>query len=230
LGEEEEEERVVVPWALSDFSDYTLSDPTLRTLLNRQINLELQAFYVYLSMAYYFNRDDIGMGGFFKFFKGAGEEEYKHATGMMDFMLKRGAPIHFSNITVPCVTQLLDGENEVPKTSHSTKKECHSLQAKIIRKTSTMDSGQVGCEWGDPLSAVTAARQLELNVYRHLKRVHLQADKLRDVQTQDFLDDYLSEQTESIKELSDLISQLKRTEPCLGYHIIDKELEGKEIH
>lgn len=37
--------------------------------INRQINMELYASYVYQSMALYFDRDDVALPGFSKFFK-----------------------------------------------------------------------------------------------------------------------------------------------------------------
>ena len=69
--------------------------------VNKQINLELYASYVYLSMvrktliwkaskfvqftncpllqAYHFDRDDVALPGFFKYFKKASDEERQHA-------------------------------------------------------------------------------------------------------------------------------------------------------
>ena len=47
--------------------------------VNKQINLELYASYVYLSMAHYFDRDDVALPGFHSFFKKASDEEREHA-------------------------------------------------------------------------------------------------------------------------------------------------------
>lgn len=38
-------------------------------LINKQINMELYASYVYLSMSVFFDRDDVAHHGFSKFFK-----------------------------------------------------------------------------------------------------------------------------------------------------------------
>ena len=43
-------------------------------LLNKQINMELFASYVYLSMSAYFDRDDVALHGFAKFFKENSDE------------------------------------------------------------------------------------------------------------------------------------------------------------
>ena len=47
--------------------------------VNKQINLELYASYVYSSMAYYFDSDDVALPGFHAFFKKSSDEERGHA-------------------------------------------------------------------------------------------------------------------------------------------------------
>uniref|UniRef100_A0A2I3GWS4 Ferritin n=1 Tax=Nomascus leucogenys TaxID=61853 RepID=A0A2I3GWS4_NOMLE len=46
--------------------------------LNRQINLELYASYVYLSMSYYLDRDDVALKNFAKYFLHQSHEEREH--------------------------------------------------------------------------------------------------------------------------------------------------------
>merc|ERR1712218_511921 len=48
-------------------------------LINKQINMELYASYVYLSMSYYFARDDVALHGFAKYFKKNSNEEWGSA-------------------------------------------------------------------------------------------------------------------------------------------------------
>merc|ERR1711890_75009 len=48
-------------------------------LVNKQINMELYASYVYQSMAYHFDRDDVALDGFFEYFKKESGEERAHA-------------------------------------------------------------------------------------------------------------------------------------------------------
>ena len=62
-------------------------------LINKQINLELRANYVYLSMAYYFHRDDQALHGFAKFFKKSSDEEREHAEKLMEYQNMRGGTI-----------------------------------------------------------------------------------------------------------------------------------------
>ena len=54
----------------------------LEAAINRQINLELYASYVYLSMSYYFDRDDVALKNFAKYFLHQSHEEREHAESM----------------------------------------------------------------------------------------------------------------------------------------------------
>ncbi|XP_076235868.1 ferritin 3 heavy chain homologue [Calliopsis andreniformis] len=69
--------------------------------LNKQINLELYASYVYLSMAYYFDRSDVALPGIHKYFKKASDEEREHATKFMTYQNKRGGNIVLTHIESP---------------------------------------------------------------------------------------------------------------------------------
>merc|ERR1712004_513480 len=61
--------------------------------INKQINLELYASYVYQSMYFYFDRDDIALPGFAKFFNDSSKEERAHAEILMKFQNQRGGRI-----------------------------------------------------------------------------------------------------------------------------------------
>jgi len=220
---QEHELRLDVPWKLTKYNGFTIEE-NLKSQMNRQINLELQAFYTYLSMSMFFDRDYVALHGFHKFFKKASNEELSHATQMMEYLNTRGVSTSFTPIGVPCDNVLLAAENTV---SHRQSAQCDNVEAKIVRKPDPSDATFINCDWRDPLTAITAARQLEINVYRNLKTIHGLADKQRDPNLTDFLETFLDEQVKSIKELSDLLTQLKRVEPCLGYHLIDKDLDAK---
>uniref|UniRef100_A0A667XHL4 Ferritin n=1 Tax=Myripristis murdjan TaxID=586833 RepID=A0A667XHL4_9TELE len=66
--------------------------------INRQINLELYASYVYLSMAYYFERDDQALPNFAKFFHNQSHEEREHAEKLMKLQNQRGGRIFLQDI------------------------------------------------------------------------------------------------------------------------------------
>merc|ERR1712080_564782 len=70
-------------------------------LINKQINMEMYASYVYLSMASYFSRDDQVLHGFAKFFRKSSDEERSHAIMFMDYQNKRGGKCVFQDIAKP---------------------------------------------------------------------------------------------------------------------------------
>ncbi|AWP01477.1 Ferritin heavy subunit isoform 2 [Scophthalmus maximus] len=66
--------------------------------INRQINLELYASYVYLSMGYFFDRDDQALHNFAKFFRNQSHEEREHAEKLMKLQNQRGGRIFLQDI------------------------------------------------------------------------------------------------------------------------------------
>ena len=69
--------------------------------INKQINMELYASYVYMSMAYHFDRDDVALEGFHKYFKHQSDEEREHAQKLMKYQNKRGGRIVFHDVKAP---------------------------------------------------------------------------------------------------------------------------------
>jgi len=69
--------------------------------INKQINVELYASYVYLSMASYFDRDDIALHNIAAFFKKQSAEEREHAMGFMKYQQTRGGRVLLQNIQKP---------------------------------------------------------------------------------------------------------------------------------
>merc|ERR1712126_543820 len=74
-------------------------------LINKQINMELYASYVYLSLSAYFARDDIALVGFSKRFKDASDEEREHAMKLMDYQTMRGGRVVFREIAKPSIDE-----------------------------------------------------------------------------------------------------------------------------
>uniref|UniRef100_A0A2I3HUX8 Ferritin n=1 Tax=Nomascus leucogenys TaxID=61853 RepID=A0A2I3HUX8_NOMLE len=60
--------------------------------INRQINLELYASYVYLSMSYYFDRDDVALKYFAKYFLHQSREEREHTEKLRKLQNQRDHP------------------------------------------------------------------------------------------------------------------------------------------
>ncbi|XP_069740518.1 ferritin heavy chain-like [Narcine bancroftii] len=61
--------------------------------VNRQINMELYASYVYLSMSAYFDRDDVALKNFGKFFLDQSHEEREHMEKLIKFQNQRGGRV-----------------------------------------------------------------------------------------------------------------------------------------
>lgn len=157
--------------------------------VNKQINMELYASYVYLSMAAHFERHDVALPGFHKFFKKNSDEERGHAQKFIEFQNNRGGSVKLTNITAP-----------------------------------ETDS------WGTGLDALQKALELEKNVNQSLLDMHAIATGRNDPQMCDFIEaNFLTEQTEAIKQLGDYITQLKRCGGGLGEYLFDKHtLQGED--
>ncbi|KAI0218255.1 hypothetical protein L0F63_006298 [Massospora cicadina] len=86
-------------------------------------------------------------------------------------------------------------------------------------------------DWKSAVNAVESALQLEKDVNRSLLNLHRVAAESEDPQMCDYLEgEFLKEQVESIKMLSDLLTQLKMVGGAgLGLYLWDKELE-KSVH
>lgn len=69
--------------------------------INKQINMELHASYVYLSMAYSMDNVEVALPGFFKFFKKCSDEERDHAEKLMKYQNMRGGNIILQPIAKP---------------------------------------------------------------------------------------------------------------------------------
>ena len=69
--------------------------------VNKQINLELYASYVYLSMASHFSRDDVALKGAAEFFKKNSDEEREHAQILIKFQNQRGGRVVYQDVKKP---------------------------------------------------------------------------------------------------------------------------------
>jgi len=145
--------------------------------------MELYASYVYASMATYFDRDDVALQGFHKFFKKSSDEEREHAQKFMTYQNKRGGRVVLKDIQKPAKD-----------------------------------------EWGTPLEVMQAALELEKAVNQSLLELHTVAARNNDPHMTDFIEEeFLKEQVESIKQISEYITNLKRVGSGLGEYMFDKE-------
>merc|ERR1711879_311108 len=70
-------------------------------LVNKQINMELYAGYVYMSMASHFDRDDVANYGFSSYFKKNSDEEREHAEKFIKYQNRRGGRVVLQDIAKP---------------------------------------------------------------------------------------------------------------------------------
>jgi ferritin heavy chain len=70
-------------------------------LINRQINLEMYASYVYTAMAHHFDRADVALKGHHEYFEKMAKEEFEHANKFMEYQNKRGGTIVLLDIKKP---------------------------------------------------------------------------------------------------------------------------------
>lgn len=69
--------------------------------LNEQINLELNACYIYQSMSMYFDREDVSLPGFSKFFNEMSKQQRDHSEKLMKYLNIRGGRILLKEIKKP---------------------------------------------------------------------------------------------------------------------------------
>lgn len=70
-------------------------------LINRQINMEFYADYLYLAMATHFQRDEVALHGFAKFFKDSSDEERQHGLKLINYQIQRGGRVILQDISAP---------------------------------------------------------------------------------------------------------------------------------
>jgi len=70
-------------------------------LLNKQINMEFYASFVYLSMSSWFARDDQALHGFASYFRKSSDEEREHGMKLMEYQSSRGGRVKFQDIAKP---------------------------------------------------------------------------------------------------------------------------------
>ncbi|XP_064146982.1 ferritin heavy chain-like [Loxodonta africana] len=69
--------------------------------INGQINLERYTSYVYLSVSYYFDRNDVALKNFARYFLHQSHEEREHAERLMKLQNQQGGQIFLQDIKKP---------------------------------------------------------------------------------------------------------------------------------
>merc|ERR1711997_839962 len=102
-------------------------------LINKQINMEFYASYVYLSMSSYFNRDDQVLHGFAEHFKKESGEERAHGMKLMEYQTKRGGRVVFQDVAKPTTmdwgtpVEAMEAALELEKTVNQSLLDLHKV-------------------------------------------------------------------------------------------------------
>ncbi|KAK2414759.1 ferritin-3, chloroplastic [Trifolium repens] len=175
-----------VSLARQNFSD------ECESVINEQINVEYNVSYVYHSMFAYFDRDNVALKGFAKFFKESSEEEREHAEKLMKYQNIRGGRV-------------------------------------VLHPIKNVPSEFEHVEKGDALHAMELALSLEKLTNEKLLNVHSVADRNNDPEMTHFIEgEFLAEQVESIKKISEYVSQLRRVGKGHGVWHFDQRLLHEE--
>ncbi|KAJ9506170.1 hypothetical protein QJQ45_016505 [Haematococcus lacustris] len=75
--------------------------PECEAAVNEQINIEYAVSYVYHALYSYFDRDNVALRGFAKYFKEASDEEREHAELLMQYQNKRGGRVKLAGLAMP---------------------------------------------------------------------------------------------------------------------------------
>ncbi|XP_072444278.1 ferritin, middle subunit-like [Chiloscyllium punctatum] len=75
--------------------------PDCEAAVNKQINLELTASYLYQSLMSYFDRDDVALHHFSQFFKAQSQEKQEHAEKLLKFQNQRGGRVLLQDVKKP---------------------------------------------------------------------------------------------------------------------------------
>lgn len=75
--------------------------PDVEAAVNRLVNLHLWASYNYLSLGFYFDRDDVALEGVGHFFRKLAEEKREGAERLLKLQNQRGGRILFQDVQKP---------------------------------------------------------------------------------------------------------------------------------
>lgn len=90
--------------------------------INKQIQSELTASHLYLSMASFFSKTDISKFGFSKFFHRLSLEEREHAIKLTNYQNMRGGTVLLKSIESPAKDDWIDFKNSLIYSMETEKK------------------------------------------------------------------------------------------------------------
>ncbi|CAI9733139.1 ferritin-3, chloroplastic-like [Octopus vulgaris] len=217
--------------SLSAADTFCLDKVTDVPNLNEQIQKELQASTFYLAASHYFERSDMALHGISKFFHKMSSEEKGHADKLMTYMNMRKSPPKTPNISIKDICDLFSKDDICSdKNSDDCKHSCPaktgdctiSSPQKVCTEITGTEHTQDICKKDNiPLYVMKLAHKLELLVYDKLVNIVKESN---DEELKHFIEhEYLDEQIESIKQISDYEIQMARLGCGLGFYIFDQQ-------
>lgn len=195
-----------------------------------QIQYELKASYMYQAYSHYFGRADVALPGFAKWFEKASLEERQHATGLIEYINKRGGTVSLNNLNFnnmcTTVSQELSKMKEFER-GHACICTFMSSQKEISPSEKSLPPCPARSTWQNGLWAMQDTLALERFVNDELLKLHSTAGVKKDPHLSHILEhDYLDEQVNSISQVANYIRQLERVgDDGLGEYLFDKSLE-----
>ncbi|XP_076464463.1 uncharacterized protein LOC143296427 [Babylonia areolata] len=223
---------------------------------NSELNNQMAAFHraslVYMAYASYFDRSSVNLPGFRKFFLAASQASLKDAHKVTDYINLRGGHQQFPRLDISAACKAMKVpkslEDSLPddyspqichfvlKTDPSASlkkkkknKQSYSFASLFASKQARQDDEQSSDEdWQHGLMALTDALLLERSLNRQLLDMVKGAAGRKDTHLRHTVEDsFLTQQTERIKKLADVITKLRRyteQEYPLGEYVIDLEM------
>ncbi|XP_042639150.1 ferritin heavy chain-like [Orycteropus afer afer] len=154
----------------------------LEAAINKQINLEFGASYVYLSMAYYFDREDVALKNFSTYFLGHWHEEQEHAEMLLRLQNQSRGRIQLHDIRKPELDDWGTGLNAMEYAFH--------LQRTI--NWSLLDIHEMAMEMGDPQLCHFLEHHFLFKQVRIINELSYHVNNLRQLRASGgSLDDYI---------------------------------------
>jgi ferritin heavy chain len=179
-------------------------EKTCSQILKDQIKKEFKASITYMAMAAYFSRETHFRPGLSKFFLKSASEERTHAKKIMEFLLMRGVPI--AEASLPPIRGVLMPSEGVP-----------TAPVKVATKVT----------WTSAEEALREAYRLEQEVTDSIVNILKTCEGGKnDYHAVDYITaDFLAEQHEGLRAISEYITSLKRMgKGALGEILFDKTL------
>ncbi|PWZ25829.1 Ferritin-1, chloroplastic [Zea mays] len=188
--------------------------------LNEQINVEYNASYAYHSLFAYFDRDNVALKGFAKFFKESSDEEREHAEKLMEYQVSFDPLVRSILLHANTCCAVLTGQ-----CACQNKRGGRVRLQSIVTPLTEFDHP----EKGDALYAMELALALEKLVNEKLHNLHGVATRCNDPQLTDFIEsEFLEEQVEAINKISKYVAQLRRVGKGHGVWHFDQMLLEEE--